>query len=205
MTDFRATEDIQADLRRFDPGFTQFTSASQLLNIGQILDGSTSGPTIFNLGVINEQDPNSEWQGVVRFLNSRLVTPQVRRELQQLQRDLQAAYTDHDGIVNNQELVAYAQAHTDRWPNVVTFRSAADLLLNRLPGYLAQPNLNQDQVAHLWGVMNQLAREWNQVGADPSQRGLVYGLPLTGFPSTDQNNPPDLIRRALRGELDPDE
>lgn len=208
MTEFRTTEQIQADFIRLDPRFKPVADIGTL--IGLLTDdrlgdaavyAAGGGPVLYDLGILN----GPEWEGVRQFLNSRLVTPEFRTEFQQFEKDLQAADTNRDGFVNNPEMVAYAQAHTDRWPNVATFRNAADVFLNRLPGYFSQTNLNDRDVARLWGVMNHLARENDRLGVEADKRGTVYGLSLGGFPSEDRNNPPNLIRRALDGTLSPQE
>jgi len=216
MTDFRTTDQVQGDFHRVaEASHDQFTQVTDFATLQGLLTDdrlgeaavyiSGGGPVMYDLGILNVHT-NPEWEGVNRFLNNtQLVSIAGRREIQQVQRDLQAADTDHDGILNNQELVAYAQAHTDRWANVAQFRNAAEVLLNRLPGYLAQTNLNNEQVAHFWGVMNHMAAEYDRLGATSGNRGTVYGLSLQGFPTTDQSNPPNLIRRLLNGTATPQE
>jgi len=221
MAEFRTTQQILTDFTRIDPQFSDpdFKVADSGYLIGLLTDdrlgeaalyASGNGPILFDLGVLK----GPEWEGVHRFLNSTLVSPAMRLEFQQFENDLIADKdrdgvpdidTNRDGFLNNQELVAYAQTHTDRWPNVATFRNAAEVFMNRLPGYLAQPNLDPQQIARLWGVMNHMAGEYDRMGASEENRGTVYGLLLQGFPSGDQDNPPDLIRRALSGDLTPQE
>ena len=127
MTDFRSLDQLHADFRRLDPQFTQITDLNTLQGLltddrfGEAaLYASGSGPVLYDLGVLN----GPEWQGVRQFLDSRLVSSGAHSELRQLQQDLQAADTSSDGILNNQEIVAFAQTHSDRWPNVAIFRNA---------------------------------------------------------------------------------
>lgn len=212
MTEFRTTEQIAADFSRMATShrlgpFTQVTNRDHLSLLltddpifEQALHVSGAGPVFYDLGVLS----GPEWEGVRQFLDSRLVSATARGELEQLRQDLQAADADGDHLLNNQEIVRFAQSH-DRWFNVAQFRSAADLLLNRLPGYLAQPNLNQEQLTRLYGIMNLLASQYDEQGVPAEERGTVYGLSLQGFPSQDANNPPDLIRRARDGRLTTEE
>jgi len=208
MSELRSVDQVAADFRRIDPRFTEVSdlgTLSGLLTDDRLGDAavfaSGAGPVLYDLGILS----GPGWNGVRQFLNSRLVSSRARLECERLEQDLRAADRNGDGILNNQEIVAFAQAHTDRWPNVATFRNAADVFLNRLPGYLSQANLNDQQVARLWGVMNHLAGEYRRLGASQTNRGTVYGLSLQGFPSSDRGNPPPLIRRALNGELTPQE
>jgi len=214
MTDFRTTEQVRGDFRRVAEAssdrfsqVTDFATLQGLLTDDRLGEAavyaSGNGPVLYDLGILNVQT-NPEWEGVNRFLNSRLVSAPGRLEIQQVQRDLQAADANNDGVLNNQELVAYAQAHTDRWANVAQFRNAAEVLLNRLPAYLAQTNLSREQVAHFFGVMNHIAREYDRLGASSGNRGTVYGLSLQGFPAG-ENSPPNLIRRLLDGTATPQE
>lgn len=160
-----------------------------------------NGPVLFDLGVLD----SPAWSGVRDFLGGARVSETARGELSALESDLRAADTDHDGFVNNPELVAFAQAHADRRPNVALFRLSADAYLNRLPGYVSQPQLNVAETGRLWGMLNLYARQWQDSGAERSRWGNVSGLSLDGFPSDDTAHPPDVIRRAETGELTPRE
>lgn len=208
MTDFRTIDQIESDFRRLETGFTQVTRRNQLW--GFLVDHAADevaasdageGPIVFDLGIL----AGPEWEGVRRFLESRLVSGSAREEFRQLEEDLLAADTNGDRFLNNPEVVTFAQAHADRWPNVTLFRTTADVYLNRLPAYLAQPDLTRDQVSDLWGLLNHYAGAWDREGVASDRRGTLYGLSLHGFPSTDQSNPPDLIRRAHGRDLTPEE
>ncbi|HEX5038170.1 MAG TPA: hypothetical protein VFX30_13520 [bacterium] len=208
MTDFRTPDQIRDDLRRLNPDFNSVARSNDLLTLlsdRPMAEASASmtgnGPVLFRLGVID----GPEWQGVRDFLASSHVTAAARRDFQGLESDLRAADANGDGYLNNQEIVAFATSHTTRWNTVAAFRSAAEAYLNRLPSYVAQPNLTPDQVSKLYGIMNYYASQWQASGADRSQWGTVMGLSLQDFPSTDTANAPALIQRAARGELTPQE
>ncbi|HEX5038172.1 MAG TPA: hypothetical protein VFX30_13530, partial [bacterium] len=206
MTDFRTPDQIQADLRALNPNFRSVTRSNdllQLLSDRPMAEASAAitgnGPVLFHLGVLD----GPEWQGVRDFLASRHVTAGARRDFQALEADLRAADTNGDGYLNNQEIVSFATSHNARWNTVAAFRSAAEAYLNRLPSFVGQPNLNSEQVSKLYGLMNYYAQQWQDSGTDRTRWGTVMGLSLEGFPSTDTQNPPDLIARARDGRLTP--
>ncbi|HEX5037155.1 MAG TPA: hypothetical protein VFX30_08345, partial [bacterium] len=185
MTDFRTPDQIRDDLVRLDADFISVARASDLfqrLSDRPMADASASmtghGPQLFNLGVLD----GPAWKGVRDFLDSRHVTDAARKDFSQIEADLRAADTDRDGYVNNPEIVAFVAANPKRWTSVALFRSSAEAYLDRLPSYVAQPNLNPSDVQRLYGVMNYYATQWQNSGADRSVWGSVQGLSLQDFP-----------------------
>ena len=206
---FRSLDQIASDFRAIDPEFTRITNGNQLLGeflvdhpMDEAFAATTgAGPVVFDLGVLD----GPEWEGVRTLLDSQLVSQPARTELRQLGADLRATDTNGDRYLNNQEIVTFAQSHSDRYSTAALFRTAANSYLNRLPSYLAQPDLTDQQISRLWGTMNRYTQKWDEVGADAANRGTLCGLSLDGYPSTDQDNPPDLIRRAVNRQLTPEE
>jgi len=213
MAEFRTLDQISKDFRlqteSVGEDFTQVRDFDYLRLI--ITDNRLSetasyaagdGPILFDLGVLDSPD----WETVRRFLNARqLVSLEASQECQHLEADLRAADSNHDGFVNNQELVAFVQANSDRWANIQLFRGSADVFLNRLPAYLSQRNITPQQTTDLWHALNYFAEQSEKSGINPDHRLTVYGISLEGFPSYDEKNKPDIIVRADQGKLTPEE
>ncbi|HSA59945.1 MAG TPA: hypothetical protein VLJ37_09710 [bacterium] len=215
MTPFRTTDQVRNDFALGRDG--QITKRDDLLaHLFNDFEGDLSaaaaglGPALFDVRGLKDGD--SKWKDIRGILDP-LLSQTARERIRRFETDLIAADTggaadgSPDGFVTRTEATAFVKQNPDRWPNVALFLVKADAYVNRLPDYLAQPDLSNDpeSVGLLWGILNHYAGEWKKSGTESAQWGTLYGLPLQGFPSTDRSNPPDLIRRATKGELSPEE
>ncbi len=127
----------------------------------------------------------------------------------QVRRDVLRADTNHDGVVNNSEMLDFVQVtqrtevnRTFLWQNIAQFRAATHAVIHQLPLALSQERLSSEEVERLWRIFNHYAELAREEGASTGSTAL-YGFSLQDFPRT--TTEPALISRIRAGNLSPQE